>query len=87
MTDIKFEGWLGHGPESVNGKMEWGPFEPKKWTEDDIDIEISHCGICGSDLHVLRSGWFPTKYRRCSLCQVICPADDILTVASLLCWS
>lgn len=59
----KFEGWLGKSPESVNGQMEWGAFEPKKWTEDDVDIEISHCGVCGSDLHTLKSGWFPTPYR------------------------
>ncbi|KAH9886782.1 NADP-dependent alcohol dehydrogenase C [Xylariomycetidae sp. FL2044] len=62
MSDLKFEGWLGKTPESVKGKMEWGPFEPKKWTEDDVDIEISHCGICGSDLHMLSSGWGPTPY-------------------------
>jgi threonine dehydrogenase-like Zn-dependent dehydrogenase len=50
-TNPQFQGWLGKTPESVQGKMEWGQFEPKKWTEDDVDIEISHCGICGSDLH------------------------------------
>lgn len=59
-----FEGWLGKTPESVKGKMEWGSFEPKKWTEDDVDIEISHCGVCGSDLHVLKSGWGETPYRK-----------------------
>ncbi|KAI1471888.1 NADP-dependent alcohol dehydrogenase C [Daldinia caldariorum] len=58
----KFQGWLGKSPEAVNGKMEWGEYEPKKWTEDDVDIEISHCGICGSDLHTLKSGWGPTPY-------------------------
>jgi len=63
-TDTKFEGWLGKDKESVNGKMEWGQFEPKKWTEDDVDIQISHCGICGSDLHMLSSGWGPTPYRK-----------------------
>ncbi|KAI1318145.1 zinc-binding dehydrogenase [Xylariaceae sp. FL0255] len=63
--NIKFEGWLGSNPDSVNGKMEWSSFEPKKWTEDDVDIEVSHCGICGSDLHVLRSGWGPTNYPCC----------------------
>lgn len=62
-TDTKFEGWLGKDKESVKGKMEWGQFEPKKWTEDDVDIEVSHCGICGSDLHMLSSGWAPTPYR------------------------
>ncbi|RYO27391.1 hypothetical protein AA0111_g7129 [Alternaria arborescens] len=61
-TDTKFEGWLGKDKESVKGTMEWGQFEPKKWTEDDVDIEISHCGICGSDLHMLSSGWAPTPY-------------------------
>ncbi|KAI0404450.1 zinc-binding dehydrogenase [Xylaria palmicola] len=65
MADIKFEGWLGYDSDSANGKMKWGSFEPKKWTEDDIDIEVSHCGICGSDIHVLRSGWWPTNYPCC----------------------
>ncbi len=51
----EFQGWLGHSPDAINGKMEWGAFEPKKWTEDDVDIEISHCGICGSDLHSMSS--------------------------------
>ncbi|KAH8658504.1 zinc-binding dehydrogenase [Xylariales sp. PMI_506] len=61
-TDHCFQGWLGKTSDSVNGKMEWGAFEPKVWTEDDVDIEISHCGICGSDLHMLRSGWSETPY-------------------------
>jgi alcohol dehydrogenase (NADP+) len=62
MTDYKFEGWCGHGPESAKGQMKWGEYEPKAWSEDDVDIKISHCGICGSDLHMLRSGWYPTPY-------------------------
>ncbi|KAH9903903.1 zinc-binding dehydrogenase [Xylariomycetidae sp. FL2044] len=61
-TQSKFHGWLGRASDSVDGKMEWGEFEPKQWTEDDVDIEISHCGICGSDLHVLRSGWGEVPY-------------------------
>lgn len=62
-TDYKFEGWLGHDSSAVEGNMTWGPFEPKKWQEDDVDIQITHCGICGSDLHVLKSGWGETLYR------------------------
>lgn len=53
----KFQGWLGLDKNSVQGKMEWREFEPKTWTEDDVDIKVTHCGICGSDLHTLRSGW------------------------------
>lgn len=56
-TDYKFEGWMGLDSSSVEGKMVWQEFQPKTWEETDIDIKISHCGICGSDLHTLRSGW------------------------------
>ena len=46
-----------------DGKMKWEKFDPKPFEEDDVDIKVECCGICGSDLHVLRSGWFPTPYR------------------------
>ncbi|KXN72071.1 GroES-like protein [Conidiobolus coronatus NRRL 28638] len=29
---------------------------------NDVEIEISHCGICGSDLHTIDSGWGPAQY-------------------------
>ncbi|KAL1968459.1 hypothetical protein VTN77DRAFT_1988 [Rasamsonia byssochlamydoides] len=61
MAPDKFQGWLGYDKDSV-GNLKWDSFEPKPFTEDDVDIEISHCGICGSDIHTLRSGWFPTDY-------------------------
>jgi hypothetical protein len=53
----KFQGWMGLDNESTKGKMVWQEFEPKTWTEDDVDIKVTHCGICGSDIHTLRSGW------------------------------
>lgn len=56
-TDYKFAGWLAHSAEDVKGTMKWGEFEPKTWEETDVDIKVTHCGICGSDLHTLRSGW------------------------------
>jgi len=66
MGDYSFEGWLGKGPESAEGKMVWGKFpNPKPFDEGDVDIQITHCGICGSDLHTLRSGWGPTEYPCC----------------------
>ncbi|KAL1978336.1 hypothetical protein VTN31DRAFT_1195 [Thermomyces dupontii] len=65
MTDYKFEGWLGLDADSVNGKMVWGEFEPKPWEETDVDVKITHCGICRSDLHTLRSGWSPANYPVC----------------------
>lgn len=64
MASKEFEGWLGVDKSAAKGNMQWGKFEPKKWQEDDVDIEISHCGVCGSDLHMLSSGWGPTPYRK-----------------------
>jgi alcohol dehydrogenase (NADP+) len=57
MTDYKFEGWLGLDKNADKGEMVWKEFTPKKWEETDIDIKITHSGICGTDLHTLRSGW------------------------------
>jgi len=64
-TDYKFEGWLGLDKTSAEGKMVWQQFEPKPFEETDVDIQITHSGICGSDLHTLRSGWGPTLYPVC----------------------
>lgn len=44
-TSYTFEGWLGHDASAVDGNMQWGAFEPKKWDEDDVDIKVTHCGI------------------------------------------
>ncbi|KAH7120217.1 NADP-dependent alcohol dehydrogenase [Dactylonectria estremocensis] len=64
-TDYTFQGWMGLSPEAVKGKMEWQSFEPKVWKEDDVDIQITHCGVCGSDTHTLSSGWKATTYPCC----------------------
>ena len=64
-TSYKFQGWLGLDPSSVEGNMKWQNYEPKTWEETDVDIKVTHCGICGSDLHTLRSGWAPTIYPCC----------------------
>ncbi|RLN78588.1 hypothetical protein BBJ28_00001948 [Nothophytophthora sp. Chile5] len=29
---------------------------------EDVEIKISHCGICGSDIHTIDSGWGPAPY-------------------------
>ncbi|KAK7912189.1 zinc-binding alcohol dehydrogenase [Apiospora marii] len=60
--NYKFEGWLGHDAASAEGNMVWSEFEPKRWEETDIDIRITHSGMCGSDLHTLSSGWYPAPY-------------------------
>ena len=61
-TEYKFEGWMGNDPSAAKGKMVWSEYEPKPFEETDVDIKITHCGVCGSDIHTLRSGWAPTNY-------------------------
>lgn len=54
--DYKFMGWMGKDKNAI-GNMVWEEFEPKTWTEDDVDIRITHSGICGSDCHVSTSSF------------------------------
>ncbi|KAF7540379.1 hypothetical protein G7Z17_g12218 [Cylindrodendrum hubeiense] len=61
-TDYTFEGWMGEDPSSAEGNMVWKEYEPKPWEETDVDIKITHSGICGSDIHTLRAGWGPTDF-------------------------
>lgn len=56
-TDYKFEGWMGLDADSAKGNMVWQEYEPKPWEETDVDIKVTNSGICGSDIHTLRSGW------------------------------
>lgn len=57
-----FEGWVAHDASAAKGNMKWGEYEPKTFQETDIEMEITHCGVCGSDLHTLSSGWGPSDY-------------------------
>ncbi|KAI3626309.1 hypothetical protein CBS9595_001670 [Malassezia furfur] len=34
-------------------------FDLKTPEDDDIDVSITHCGICGSDVHTISGGWGP----------------------------
>jgi alcohol dehydrogenase (NADP+) len=40
MTDYKFQGWMGLDKDAVEGKMVWQEYEPKTWTEADVDIKV-----------------------------------------------
>jgi len=39
-TDYKFQGWMGLDKDAVKGKMVWQEYEPKTWTEADVDIKV-----------------------------------------------
>lgn len=56
-TDYKFEGWAAQDSSALEGNMVWQEIKPKGWEENDVDIKVTHCGMCGSDLHFLSNGW------------------------------
>ncbi|KAE9334631.1 hypothetical protein PF008_g13858 [Phytophthora fragariae] len=37
-------------------------YQSRPLSPEDVEIKISHCGICGSDLHTIESGWGPSTY-------------------------
>jgi D-arabinose 1-dehydrogenase-like Zn-dependent alcohol dehydrogenase len=57
-----FQGWVAHDASAADGNMKWESFQPKTFEETDVEMEITHCGVCGSDIHTLRSGWGPSDY-------------------------
>lgn len=36
-------------------------FQPKNFEADDVELTITHCGVCGSDVHTLTQGWGKSK--------------------------
>jgi len=59
-----FAGFCVHSAEKWSSfKRE--EFKPKEFGAQDIDIKITHCGACGSDIHTLRSGWGEVDYPIC----------------------
>jgi len=70
-TPETFTGWLGLDEKSAQGNLVWQSYTPKPFTPTDVDIAISHCGICGTDVHTLRSGWGRSLYP-------VCPGHEIV---------
>jgi len=54
---VEFKGY------AVKDSKNWTNFEvieypPKTWDpEYDVEIAITHCGVCGSDIHTISAGW------------------------------
>jgi alcohol dehydrogenase (NADP+) len=44
------------------GQIQPWEYEPRQLGADDVEIKITHCGMCGSDLHHIDSGWRPGIY-------------------------
>jgi D-arabinose 1-dehydrogenase-like Zn-dependent alcohol dehydrogenase len=47
----------GYAATAAGYKVEKWQYNARPLGEEDIEIKISHCGICGSDLHTISGGW------------------------------
>ncbi len=52
----------GYAASSASSPLTPYRFERREPRPDDVVIEISHCGICHSDIHTVRSEWGPAMY-------------------------
>lgn len=34
----------------------------KEFDDDTVEMDVTHCGMCGSDIHTLDENWGPTDY-------------------------
>ena len=51
-----------YGTESAKADLEQLDIDRRKVLENDVEIDISFCGVCHSDLHFARNDWGMTQY-------------------------
>ena len=55
-----FHGWA---VSSKGGAFQPFAWQPRPFTADDVQLRITDCGVCGSDVHCVDGGWgAPAKY-------------------------
>ncbi|KAM0335114.1 hypothetical protein ACHAQA_000150 [Verticillium albo-atrum] len=59
-----FEGFCVDSPKGWN-QFSKQTLTPKPFTDDDVDVEIECCGVCGSDVHSITGGWGDFKGPLC----------------------
>ena len=57
MPDIR-----AYAATATAGPLEPFSYDPGELGEDEVEIRVEHCGICHSDLALVDSEWFPTRY-------------------------
>ncbi|KAF9439336.1 hypothetical protein BGZ76_003866 [Entomortierella beljakovae] len=60
-TSVTFHGWASTG----TAELKQFSYHPRPIGPKDVELEISHCGICGSDIHTITSGWGELRLGPC----------------------
>jgi uncharacterized zinc-type alcohol dehydrogenase-like protein len=59
MSENQFKAWAGFEPK---GQLSEWAYTPRPLGPRDVEIDITHCGMCATDIHRLDSGWGPSRY-------------------------
>jgi uncharacterized zinc-type alcohol dehydrogenase-like protein len=51
-----------YAAHKADGKLEAFEYELGSLKPDEADIDVEYCGICHSDLHMLKNEWGVTQY-------------------------
>ncbi len=49
--------------KEAKGQLEKWEYEVDELRADEVELEVTHCGICHSDLHIIDGDW-PAEYPR-----------------------
>ncbi|CAM1503123.1 Fc.00g078990.m01.CDS01 [Cosmosporella sp. VM-42] len=58
------QGWVALDKAAI-GKLVWQELPLRPPEESDVDIEVTHCAICGTDTHTIQDSWGSTIYPCC----------------------
>jgi len=50
--------------KDAQSKLEPFEYTPGPLQDDQVDIDVQYCGICHSDLSMLKNDWGITSYRK-----------------------
>ena len=53
---------LGYAARDSDGHLSSYSFDRRALKDDDVCIQITHCGICHSDLHQIKNEWGNASY-------------------------
>lgn len=62
MLESKTKTIQAYAVQNVKGPLLPFSYEPKSLGPNDIEVLITHCGICHSDLHLINNDWNISKY-------------------------
>jgi len=62
--NTEFHGYAVKSKGNILSKAKFEPwsYHPRILGDNDVEIAITHCGICGSDLHTAFGGWGEVEY-------------------------